>query len=335
MSKIQMYVNLNSEIYTNLAIEEYFMKNNDNDDIIFLWSNSPAVVIGRNQNEHKECNLLEMERDKVALARRKTGGGAVYQDNGNLNFTCIHNEKNNYIDIIALVMNYLKSKQIDVILSGRNDIVTKCGNRKISGIASMQTDNKTLIHGTLLINVNLTHMDKYLNVSPQKLKGIPSVQSRVININQINKDLTIEAVKDGLIDFIINSSHSDCCQQSLPDSNCYSHIRELYSDYNWNHVTPFAYKHEIYKKFSWGELSICFQIKKEQISALKIYTDALDCELINLIEKKCLNMTLEKTQIEHHFSELADFIGTQNKHSFYSCDLQTILSDIKTSLLYF
>ena len=74
---------------------------------------------------------------------------------------------------------------------------------------------------------------------------------------------------------------------------------------------------------------------EEQISALKIYTDALDCELINLIEKKCLNMTLEKTQIEHHFSELADFIGTQNKHSFYSCDLQTILSDIKTSLLYF
>ena len=150
---------------------------------LFLWRNSETVVIGRAQNPWVECKVDKMAEDSVFLARRQSGGGAVFHDLGNTNFTFL-SAKENYDQAanFTIIINALKSLGIDAELSGRNDM--QVGTRKISGSAFKHTSERSFHHGTLLVNANMQKLGDYLNPHPLKLKakGIKSVRARVANL---------------------------------------------------------------------------------------------------------------------------------------------------------
>ena len=190
----------NTHPYKNLAVEEYLLLHcREKECILYLWQNQNTVVAGRNQNVWKECLVSRLEQDNGHIVRRLSGGGAVYHDLGNLNFTFLVRKE-----------NYDVSKQLDVILkavqklgiaaekSGRNDILAD--GRKFSGNAFYEKGNYCYHHGTLMVNVNMEDLSKYLTVSKEKLKskGVDSVRSRVVNLSEYVPELSIDLLKEKL-----------------------------------------------------------------------------------------------------------------------------------------
>lgn len=174
--------------YYNLAVEEYLFLNAE-DDIFMLWQNENTVVIGKNQNAFAELDMSLAREKGIRIARRITGGGAVYHDMGNLNYTYISTQKQqNQLDFstfCAPIIGFLRSVGIDAELSGRNDIVV--GEKKISGNAQHSASGRVLHHGTLLYNSDLSALSSVLRADGEKLKAkaIRSVSSRVMNLSEI------------------------------------------------------------------------------------------------------------------------------------------------------
>lgn len=201
-----IYVAEGTDVHFNLATEAYLMERTEKDSTaLFLWQNSPTVVIGRYQNPFLECDLPAMKADSVKLARRFSGGGAVYHDLGNLCFTFISGRKlydknwNFNIIIAALKRFGIESRQ-----SGRNDLLAN--GLKISGNAFQLTVDKACHHGTLLVNCDMTKLPRYLTPDKKKLEahGVRSVSSRVANLVSINPDITVDSLKDAIIDEFIS-----------------------------------------------------------------------------------------------------------------------------------
>ncbi|MBR2067835.1 MAG: lipoate--protein ligase family protein, partial [Solobacterium sp.] len=185
--------------YANLAMESALFETIEEDELIlFLWQNEPSLIFGKNQNLWQECNLTNVQKDHVHLVRRPTGGGAVYHDLGNMNFTFL--AKDYYFSIErnnTILLNALKKLDIDAEISGRNDLLVQ--NKKFSGHAYLHKSSTSLHHGTLLIHSDLTKMPLYLNVDQRKMKtkAVSSVKSRVINLQEI-KPITLSDMKQSL-----------------------------------------------------------------------------------------------------------------------------------------
>ena len=191
--------------YTNLAADGLFLDTLQKGDImLYMYVNENAVIIGRNQNAWRECNLMSMERDGVQLVRRHTGGGAVFHDKGNLNFSFIMAEKDYDLQRqFKVVMNAMKKLGLEPELSGRNDILVE--GKKFSGNAYALAKGNRAHHGTILVNTDLTRLSNYLNVSKAKLaaKGIESVQSRVCNLADFIPGLEVKRVAELLVESFI------------------------------------------------------------------------------------------------------------------------------------
>ncbi|PTK58017.1 lipoate--protein ligase, partial [Staphylococcus nepalensis] len=173
----------------NLAMEEYILKNMPNDDSYFLfYINRPSIIIGKNQNTIEEVNQPYIDEHGIDVVRRISGGGAVYHDTGNLNFSFITdddgNSFHNFKKFTEPIVEALKSLGLDAEMSGRNDI--QVGNAKISGNAMVKVKDRMFSHGTLMLNSELNEVQNALRVNPAKIKskGIKSVRSRVANISE-------------------------------------------------------------------------------------------------------------------------------------------------------
>lgn len=178
----------------NLAIEEYLVRLNDslNAYILYLWQNEDTVVIGRNQNAYKECDLLYAGNNGIKVVRRLTGGGAVYHDRGNLNYSMIMPiDSHDTARSSGVIRDALLSLGIEAEISGRNDICA--GGGKISGNAYHTNDKTGLHHGTILYRADKERMEEVLNVPADKLekRGIASVKSRVNDIVSIRPGLSL------------------------------------------------------------------------------------------------------------------------------------------------
>ena len=185
----------NKNIFQNLSIEEYLMDNFD-PPILILWKNSPCVVLGKNQNPWIECNLKLMKDENITLARRISGGGAVYHDEGNLNYSLIHDNR-----------TYERSKVYEMIISALCDldVLTEKNSKnnllyngkKFSGTAFAYRKNKVLHHGTLLLNSNINNLNKYLNSDKPNIttKAVKSNTVDVINLN-LPTEFVIKAIKN-------------------------------------------------------------------------------------------------------------------------------------------
>lgn len=173
--------------YFNLALEEYFFKQIEDDSII-LWRSENAIVVGKHQNTLAEINMPYAQSQNIKIARRLSGGGTVYHDLGNLNFTFIQTgEKEKLVDFAKFlkpIINALAELGVEAIQGKRNELLVE--GKKISGNAEHTFKNRVLHHGTLLFNTKLDVLIKSLRINPLKYqdKAIKSVQSRVINLNQ-------------------------------------------------------------------------------------------------------------------------------------------------------
>lgn len=185
--------------YTNLATEKWLMEivAEQKAPVLFLWQNDKTVVIGRNQNVYTECDIKCIEENKCYIARRYTGGGAVYHDKGNLNYSIILPKKKHDITTSTqMIVNILRNLHIEAVANGRNDI---CINgMKISGNAYYSNEEVGLHHGTLLLSTDLEMMNNVLSVPQYKrtYKGIKSIRSRVVNIGQLYPDVLLEDLKN-------------------------------------------------------------------------------------------------------------------------------------------
>ena len=174
--------------YYNMAFDEFCLESLPIDEPVFyLWQNRPAVIVGYNQEVNTEVNLEYLKANDIALVRRVTGGGAVYHDLGNLNYTIVGRSEDlerDYPEYASLMMKALQALGIPATLSGRNDILV--GGKKVSGFAKRVCKNRLMVHGTLMFDVDLDKLTQVLNPSATKLqsKGIASVRSRVANLRE-------------------------------------------------------------------------------------------------------------------------------------------------------
>jgi len=276
----------------NLATEDWLFQSLGKDSdpsthTLFLWRNSETVVIGRAQNPWVECKVNKMQADDVFLARRQSGGGAVFHDLGNTNFTFL-SPKADYDQTanFTIIINALKSLGIDATLSGRNDM--QVGERKISGSAFKHTAERSFHHGTLLVNANMQKLGDYLNPHPLKLKakGIKSVRARVANLNEFNDSITHEILCEAIIDAFCayygetaKVEHLD--EATLTQQPTLNAYYQQMADWDWRFGKTPEFTHHIETRFDWGMMDVHLDVTQAQISEVVIFSDALNVELID------------------------------------------------------
>ena len=269
--------------YYNLALEEYLLSQVPGDGVIlYLWQNAHTVVIGRNQNPWTECRTVLLEQDSGHLARRLSGGGAVYHDLGNLNFTFLCGEENydlkKQLSVIQKAVSYCG---ITAEFSGRNDLLTQ--GRKFSGNAFYHSKGKAYHHGTLMIDVDKDKLGRYLSPPKAKLeaKGVASVRARVTNLSAFVPGLTVENMARQLVRAA--ESVYDLPAQSFsftPEMEAeVARLTAHYASREWRFGanTPASFSCE--KTFPWGTVSLELQVERGIISHARVYTDAMAWEL--------------------------------------------------------
>ncbi len=284
----------------NLALEEYLIEEGKN--TLYLWQNDNTIVIGRNQNPYKECNISKIREDNVHLVRRRSGGGAVFHDLGNLNFTIISKKKKNNIeenfDIVNEALSYLG---INAIFNGRNDLEVQ--GKKISGNAFYEEEEIFCHHGTLLIDVDLSKLNNYLTVSKIKLesKGIDSVRSRVLNLSQIDKKITAESLKEALsrsFKKVYPFKEAKYITEDKIKNNCRIMNKvNKYKSWDWTYSESPNYNVAFEKKFDWGIIEVLLEVDSGVINKAKIYTDSIIVDNFDELSKSLLGNKFEKDNI--------------------------------------
>ena len=255
--------------YYNLAFEEYVLTHRTEGDYLLLWQNDNTVVVGRNQNTAEEINADFVEAHHIRVVRRGTGGGAVYHDSGNLNFTFLTDARTyNLARQLEVITGALKSLGINAEKSGRNDILVD--GRKVSGNAFYTSGGKKYHHGTLLIDVKTDEMAKYLTVSPLKLqaKGVSSVKSRVLNLKSVCPSLTVPVLQNALVRAFAEIYGSEPQHLSEADFDAAEVARyeaEFKSDaFRLGTRLPFTWQAEA--RFEWGSFTLAARCRRRRFT---------------------------------------------------------------------
>lgn len=291
----------------NLAVEEYLASLvKPGDVILYLWQNDPTVVIGRNQNALKECNVQKLDADGCFLARRATGGGAVYQDQGNLCFTFLASpERYDLEKQIEVVRRACQKYEISVHFTGRNDLVAD-DQRKISGNAFSVNSRCKLHHGTLLIHIDLDRLDQYLTPSQEKIqsKGIDSVRSRVCNLQEINPQMTVEGMKRALKD-AYGEVYGDVSEYRSDqwDSKELDILYEKYASWEWRYGKSPECEIVHQRRFARGEVEVHLKLRNMCIAECIVYTDALELELPESVKKMLIGRRYDQKDVLACISE--------------------------------
>lgn len=274
--------------WQNLAVEAYLSSRVQKGDVIlYLWQNDHTVVIGKNQNALQECRAQLLEKEGGFLARRTTGGGAVYHDLGNLCFTFLADpELYDVSQQLKVVQHACAKFGIKTCCSGRNDLITKEGY-KFSGNAFSKTSTCNIQHGTLLIDVDMSQLGKYLTPSQEKLKskGVKSVQSRVCNLKELCPSVTTDAMRQALKEsFEELYGTFEELSPSILDNPQVAETYELYSSWDWRYGRSPKCENTFRKRFDWGEVEVHLQLDALHISDITIFSDALDTEFPEKLE---------------------------------------------------
>lgn len=293
---------MNHIIYTdstnphyNLALEELLFEN-EQGFCLYLWQNKNTVVIGRNQNAWKECRIDELEAEDGRLARRSSGGGAVFHDMGNLNFTFIAPlEGYDLTRQLGVIISAVQSLGIKAGFTGRNDIVTESG-AKFSGNAFRKNQTTGMHHGTLLVNVDMAKLGRYLVPSPAKLaaKGIDSVRSRVTNLTEYRPSLTIDELKDAVAAaFVREYGEARIISEASLDQKLLAEKTAMYSSWEWNKGASPAFDLSLSNRFSWGELTLELSFKNGRITHLHPWSDAMDEAMVLALPDALMDCRLD------------------------------------------
>ena len=286
--QLKIYESLRSDPYTNLAIEKRLMDSvAPGQCILYLWQNQNTVVIGKNQNPWVECRTALLEEEGGKLARRLSGGGAVFHDVGNLNFTFLLNEEDYDVDRqLSVIQAACAMAGIRAEKSGRNDLLAE--GFKFSGNAFYRTAKRAYHHGTLLIDVDMDKLQRYLSPSKAKLaaKGVASVRSRVINLKELSEGLTIDAMKrymSAAFEKVYGYSAERICL-TKEDLAAIDTLSKEYGSWEYLYGSPLPFTFECQTRFPWGGIHIQLEAKNGLIQSAKVYSDSMDWQLPTVME---------------------------------------------------
>lgn len=311
----------------NLALEEFALRHLDEDtDYLLFYINEPSIIIGRNQNTLEEINHEYVEEHGIHVVRRRSGGGAVYHDLGNLNFSFLtryeQGNLHNFKKFTDPIIRVLREMGVEAELSGRNDIVVE--GRKISGNAQFSTAKRMLSHGTLLLDSDLDEVTNALNVKMSKIesKGHKSVRSRVANINEfLEEPLSIEAFRSLLLEGLYHDRpHFETYTLSDEEWERVHALRDRrYGNWDWNFGKSPKFNIQRSRRFEVGEIDLRLDVEDGHIQNLAIYGDFFGKEPVEELSDRlrgtryhpeALRKSLQPADISDYFGKLSteDFL---------------------------
>lgn len=289
ITKIFIYNAQGTDPHENLAAEKVLMDAlAPGEAMLYLWQNLNTVVIGKNQNAWLECRTSLLEKEGGRLARRLSGGGAVYHDLGNLNFTFLMCKEDYDLDKqVRVIQQACALAGIRAEKSGRNDLLAE--GKKFSGNAFYQDKVHAYHHGTLMVDVDKEKLGRYLSPPKAKLeaKGVASVRSRVVNLTELAPPLTIDGMRRNMqaafedvyglsaAEFVLTDAMKAKIQQ----------LRELYSSWDYLYGAPLSFTFSCEEKFDWGYVGLQLDAKGGIVQDVGINTDAMDWTLPDSILK--------------------------------------------------
>ena len=346
MKKMRLILTGSNDPYYNLAAEEYYLRNAE-EDVFMLWQNTPVVVIGKNQNMYAEVKLDYTEENGILVARRITGGGAVYHDLGNVNYTFITSrEKANVLDFEYFTRPVLKALSglgIEAALSGRNDLLAKVTDEtrdpdgspeakpvfaKFSGNAMTATKERILNHGTLLFDSDLTVLSKTLNPDAEKLrqKAIKSVRSRVTNLKPLVRDedgrpVAMETADffNYLVEFIekeFSCVREEADRTEILATGFYDRNRSEY----YNAGRREAYSYERRHRFPSGLVVVLWNEENGRMRNVRIEGDFFGKRDVSELSELLAGSRAEKTSVREKLSgtDVSEFIDGVETEAFLS-----------------
>ncbi len=305
----------------NLALEEYSLTAFDPDETYLLfYINNPSIIIGKNQNTFEEVNLEYVNQHGIQVVRRLSGGGAVFHDTGNLNFSFITKNDadafRNFQRFTQPVVAALKALGVDAELSGRNDI--QVGDKKISGNAQFATKGRMFSHGTLMFDVDLEMVTKALHVSAEKIesKGIKSVRSRVANIREfMDKEMDIMEFRSLLLRYLFDGQKVPLQPVTDEDwANVTNLANKRYRNWDWNFGKSPEFNVERKKRFPIGTIDIKMNVRDGIIEECKIYGDFFGQGDLENVERQItgrrydmeeLRQAMSSVDLKHYFGNIA------------------------------
>ncbi len=292
--------NNSNDAYFNMAVEEYVFTH-FTDDIFMLWRNEPAIIVGLFQNSLAEINLDYVKEKNIKVVRRLTGGGAVFHDLQNLNFTFVEsNSKGNFRTFTQPIIEVLNGIGVDARFEGRNDLMID--GRKFSGNAQCVSNGRMLHHGTLLFDTAMTDMSNALKVNPLKFedKAVKSVRKRVTNISEhLKSPMTVLQFSDLIMKHIMET-RANCQLYEFTEDDLVA-IKKLrdekYSTWEWNfgHSPKYSFSKMIRTKG--GNVELHLNIEKGIISAAKVYGDFFAKRDVSDFEKLLIGVRHEKDAV--------------------------------------
>lgn len=310
----------------NLAIEEYCLKHLDPEETYLLfYINQPSIIIGKNQNTIEEINTKYVDENGIIVVRRLSGGGAVYHDLGNLNFSFITkddgNSFHNFKKFTEPVVAALKRLGVDAELSGRNDLMAN--GRKISGNAQFSTKGRMFSHGTLLFGSEIEHVVSALKVKKDKIesKGIKSIRSRVANISEfLDQKMTTVEFRSMLLRYIFDTE-GEIPEYKLTEKDwkIINQIsKERYQNWDWNYGKSPKFNLQHSKRFQAGSVDIRLEVQKGVIRECKIFGDFFGVGDVSDIEEKLTGVQYERKAIEEALQgvDIKHYFGNIQKEEF-------------------
>ena len=316
ITELRIFESKGFDPYENLAIEKHLMDITPRGCcVLYLWQNQNTVVIGRNQNPWLECRTSLLDEEGGKLARRLSGGGAVFHDLGNLNFTFIMPREDYDLDKqLAVIQRACALAGIAAEKSGRNDLLAD--GRKFSGNAFYQNATHAYHHGTLMIDVDKEKLGRYLSPPKAKLaaRGVTSVRSRVVNLKELTPQLTVQTMKRYMAEAFAEIYDAKAAAFTLTDGDLQkiTALKEKYNSWEYLFGAPLPFSFQCEDHFRWGHIALQINAKNGIITDVKLYSDAMDWTIPEIVEAaftgcrfdmKQMQIALRKTPLEQEVCE--------------------------------
>lgn len=311
----------------NLAIEEYVLKNMyvDKDSFLLFYINEPSIIIGKNQNTVEEINTEYVDANGIHVVRRLSGGGAVYHDLGNLNYSFITKDDGdsfrNFKKFTEPVIKALADMGVKAELLGRNDILVE--GRKVSGNAQFATHGRMFTHGTLMLDTEIERVVSALKVRKDKIesKGIKSIRSRVANISEfLEEPMTIEEFRMRILNSIFegeeNIKYMELTEQDW--KNIHALSAERYGNWNWNYGKSPKFNVHHTQRFPVGGIDVRLQVENGNIQDVNIYGDFFGVGEVQVVEDSLKNVQYDRESISNALEgvDIPTILGGITKEEF-------------------